>query len=89
MTTTEAPPAARPTLVAVPLGALLTLVDYAATIGYTTETDDAATISALAFAYAQAPTAVDAYIDAADDLDLVDLLTTARQHLEQAADEAR
>jgi len=82
ITTDSTPTTPRPTLVAVPLDALLSLVDDAAAIGCSTA--DPATISALAFAYAQAPTAVDAYIEATDDLDLVDLLTAARHHLEQA-----
>lgn len=71
---------AQPLLVNVPLDVLLTLIDFAAAVNFGGDDEDAGRI-ALAWAVAQEPAAVGAFVAAADDLDLVDFLTGAKQLL--------
>ena len=70
----------RPLLVTVPLDVLLTLIDFTAAMNAIGDDEDAGHI-ALAWAVAQHPAAVGAFVAAADDLDLVEFLAAARQLL--------
>ena len=70
----------QPLLVTVPLDVLLTLIDFTAAMNAIGDDEDAGHI-ALAWALAQQPAAVGAFVAAADDLDLVEFLAAARQLL--------
>ena len=82
-----APLGGQPLLVSVPLDVLLTLIDFMAAMSPVGDDEDAGQI-ALAYAVAQHPAAVGAFVAAADDLDLVEFLAAARQLLVGVGDAA-